>query len=48
MSDQDRLVELRALLKTALEVVSEIVGAGEDSRPSLPVAPDGPADEAKP
>ena len=35
------LTELRALLKTALEVTNEI-GAGEGSRPSSPVAPDGP------
>lgn len=36
-----RIIELRALLKTALEVANEI-GAGEDSRPSSPVAPDSP------
>jgi len=36
--------ELRALLKTGLEVVADLDhrGAGEGSRPSLPVAPDGP------
>lgn len=36
-----QLGELRALLRAALEVLSEI-GAGDGSRPSLPVAPDGP------
>jgi hypothetical protein len=36
-----QLRELRALLRCALEVLSEI-GAGEGSRPSSPVAPDGP------
>jgi hypothetical protein len=37
--------ELRALLKTALEVANDLEhrGAGEGSRPSSPVAPDGPA-----
>lgn len=37
--------ELRASLKNALDVTSDIeagIGAGEGSRPSSPVAPDGP------
>lgn len=38
--------ELRASLKNALDVTSDLeqVGAGEGSRPSLPVAPDSPLD----
>jgi hypothetical protein len=36
--------ELRALLRTALDVANDLerVRAGEGSRPSSPVAPDGP------
>ena len=38
--------ELRALLRTGLEVANELerVGAGAGSRPASPVAPDGPAE----